>query len=191
MWKTNVVLLLLAMVASTGCVKVVSLHPLVEPKDKDAVFLPELVGTWGDPDPQGDKSQYVVTHDESGYSVTVKPKADNKDWPQKEVTLTMQLVKAGGQYLLDVNCPSDDPGVPVHIFIRLRLERDSVWVAMMDSDWLQEQIKNGMMLRHEVLTEDHDRILLTGSSSELRSWLLPYVNDDRSFTEEGELKRIN
>jgi hypothetical protein len=191
MWKANVVLVLLAMVASTGCVSVVSLHPLVTPKDADALFEPGLVGTWQDDVELGDKSQYVVTHDDSGYAVTVRPGAENRDGKKEELKLKMQLLKVGGQELLDVDCPSDDPGVPVHIFIRLRLERDSAWVAMMDSEWLKEQIKNGVMLRHEVLTEDNGRILLTGPSSELRSYLLPYVNDDRSFEGEGELRRVN
>jgi len=191
MWKANFILLLLAMVSSTGCVSVVSLHPLAAPKDPDVVFDPALVGTWQNADPQDDKTQYAVTHDESGYTVTVRPDPEKSDAGKEEVKLPMQVLKVGGQYLLDIDWPKDDTQVPVHVFFRLRLERDSACLALMDSDWLQEQIKIGVLLRHEVLTEDHGRILLTGSSSELRSYLLPYFADDRSFEGETELRRTN
>ena len=60
----------------------------------------------------------------------------------------------------------------------------------MDSDWLKEQIKTRGQLRHEVLMEDHERVVLTASPGELRRYLLPYVADDRSFGEETELRRI-
>jgi len=191
MWKANVILLLATLVSSTGCVSVVSLHPLAAPHDKDAVFEPGLVGTWQEADSQDDKTQYVVTHDESGYAVIVKTGVEKSGGGKEEVKLKMQLLRVGGRYLLDIDCPSDDPAVPVHIFFKLRLEQDSAWLALMDSDWLKEQIKTSVVLRHEVLTEDHGRILLTGSPDELRSYLLPYVADDRSFEDETGLRRIN
>ena len=60
----------------------------------------------------------------------------------------------------------------------------------MDSGWLKEQIKTCGKIRHEVLPEDDDRIVLTASSSELYAHLLPYFADAKSFGGETELRRV-
>ena len=91
---------------------------------------------------------------------------------------------------MDIYCPSDGPPLPVHLFVKLRLDKDSAWLAEMDGNWFKEQIRTRGQLRHEVLAEDDDRIVLTASPSELRRYLLPYAADDRSFGGETELQRI-
>lgn len=183
MCRFQVVLLGSMLVSLSGCAGVVSLHPLAMPNDKETIFDPALVGTWEDvkADKDGSKARYVVDRAESGYSVNLLP---------DKVQFTMHLLKVGDRYLLDVYCPTDGPGLPVHVFLKLRMEKDSAWLAEMQSDWFKEQIRTHAQLRHEVLTEDDDRIVLTASSSELHRSLLPYVADDRSFNKEGELRRI-
>ena len=182
----------------TGCAGVVSLHPLVLPTDQDAIFDPALVGTWEDVDPHG-KKVYTVSRAESGYNVTLRP-SDPSDAGKREVKLSMHLLKVGDRRLLDVytkdlTCSSDscdnyDMRPDVHLFFRLRLDKDSAWLSEMDSDWLKEQIKTRGQLRHEVLLEDHERVVLTASPGELRRYLLPYVADDRSFAGKDEIRRI-
>jgi hypothetical protein len=182
----------------TGCASVVSLHPLALPTDQDAIFDPALVGTWEDLDPHG-KTTYTVARAESGYTVALRS-SDPGAAGKREVKLSMHLLKVGDRRLLDVYtkdlaCVSDacdnyDMQLPVHVFFRIRLDKDSAWVSEMDSDWLKEQIKTRGQLRHEVLTEDHDKVVLTASPGELRRYLLPYVADDRSFAREGEIRRI-
>lgn len=187
MRKFSVPFLALVLVLMTGCGGVASLHPLAMSNEKVAVFDPALLGTWTGVDPDGDgaKERYVVTRAESGYLVT----ADSPE--QKAPTqLPTQLFKVGDRYLLDIDYPSDGPPAPVHVFFKLRLDNDTAWLAEMDSDWLVKQIKARDLPRHAVLAEDHDRIVLTASPSELRNCLLPYVADDRSFGEETELRRI-
>jgi hypothetical protein len=181
--RFQVVLFASMLVSLSGCAGVVSLQPLALPNDRDAVFDPALGGTWEEvkADSDGSRTRYVVARAESGYSVSLgtdKAKGD------------MHLLKAGDRYLLDVYCPSDGVQLPVHLFFRLRLDKDSAWLAEMQSNWLKEQIKTRGQLRHEVLMEDDDRIVLTASPTELRRYLLPYVADDRAFDEENELKRI-
>ncbi len=185
MWKFKVLLLVGLLVSSSGCA-VVALHPLVVPGDKDSVFEPTLVGTWEETEPAGfpgDKpgNRYTVSRAATGYTVTAE--AD-------QTQLTMQVLKTGGRYLLDIYCPSDGPALPVHFLFKLRLEQDRAWLAVMDSGWFRKQIEVDPQLRHEVLTEDGDRIVLTGSTAELRRSLLPYFADDRSFDDEEELKRV-
>ncbi len=179
----QVVLLVSMLVSLSGCAGVVSLHPVALPSDKDVVFDPALVGAWEEVKADGDgaRTRYTVDRAGSGYTVNVGPDKGKG---------TMRLLKTGDRYLLDVYCPSDGPPPPVHLFFKLRLDKDAAWLAEMESNWLKEQIKTRGQLRHEVLAEDDDRIVLTASPTELRRYLLPYVADDRSFGEETELRRI-
>jgi hypothetical protein len=188
----------------TGCAGVVSLHPLVLPTDHDAIFDPTLVGAWEDVDPHF-RNVYTVSRAESGYNVTLHP-SDPGDAGKREVKLSMHLLKVGDRRVLDVytkdltcssetatysvNCDNYYTQVQVHVFFKLRVEKDSAWWSEMGSDWLKEQIKTRAQLRHEVLTEEHDKFVLTASPDELRRYLLPYVADDRSFEHENEIQRI-
>jgi hypothetical protein len=190
MRKMNVIFLVLALVSLTGCAGVVSLHPLATPDDRRVSFDPALVGTWEEVEanPDGTRMRYVVAGAPSGYAVTAGP---------NQVKCTMQLLKVGDRQLLDVYFPHDGPQVPVHVFCKLRMEKDAAWLAEMTSDWLMEQIKASGRVRHELLNEEmgslsggSKRILLIASTVELQSSFLPYVADDRSFVEETELRRI-
>ena len=183
MRKLQICLLTALVGLSTGCAGVVSLHPLVLPNGKDTEFDPALLGVWEEVKTGGDgtAATCTVARAASGYSVTVKP---------DDFKGTMHLMKVGDRRLLDVYCPSDGAPPPVHLFFKLRLEKDSAWLAEMGSGWLQDQIKTGGELRHEVLTEDNDRVVLTASPSELSEHLLPYVAQEKSFNEENEFRRI-
>ncbi|MCX6626201.1 MAG: hypothetical protein NTW28_01040 [Candidatus Solibacter sp.] len=156
MSQTKVVLLIASLVSLTGCAGVVSLHPLALPNGKDIVFDPALLGTWEEVKTadQVAITRYTVARAESGYSVIAGP---------DEIKGTMHLMKVGAGYLLDVYCPSDGAPPPVHLFLKLRLEKDSAWVAEMDSGWLKDRIKTRGELRHEVLGEENDRVVLTAS----------------------------
>lgn len=171
------------LISLSGCAGVASLHPLALPNDKDAIFDPALLGTWEsvEADGDGNRARYTVDRAESGYSVHRGP---------DEALVTMRLLKAGERYLLDVYYPSDGPALPVRLFLKLRWDKDSAWLAEMQSDWLKEQIKARSEIRHETLIEDSSRIVLTASPTELRRYLLPYLADDRSFDSEDELRRI-
>ncbi len=171
-----------ALLSLTGCAGVVSLHPLAVPNGKDTVFDPSLLGAWEEVKvkPGGPRTIYTVTRAESGYSVNVAAGSE-------KLHGTMHLMKVGDRFLLDVLCPSDGAPPPVHLFLKLRLEKDTAWVREMDSGWLRDQIEANTQLRHE-FTED-GRIVLVASTAMLRRQLLPYAGDDRSFGEETELRR--
>ncbi|MBZ5624835.1 MAG: hypothetical protein LAQ69_39965 [Acidobacteriia bacterium] len=151
--------------------------------DKERFLDPALLGTWDEvkTDKGGWRTRYKVGRSESGYSVTAGP---------EEIKGTMQILKVGDRYLLDVYCASEGAPPPVHLFFKLRLDKDAAWVAEMDSNWLKGEINTRGQLRHEVLSEDGGRIVLTASPTDLRRYLLPYFADDRSFGEETELRRI-
>jgi len=184
MSKSKIALIISALVSLTGCTGVASLHPLALPNGKETVFDPALLGTWEDADSEDLRlTRFTVSRADSGYSYTMAAGSD-------ELNGSMCLLKVGDRYLLDVYCPSTGGALPAHVFIRLQLEGDAARVAVMDSDWLQERIKTRGELRHELLTEGNQRVVLTASSAELRQYLLPYAADDRSFGDECELRRV-
>lgn len=184
MSKAKLVLLTGALASLTACSGVVSLHPLALPNSNEIVFDPALLGTWEEAGAPGEVAgiRYTVARADSGYSFRLVAGAD-------QLSGTMYLIRTGGRYLLDVYCPSDGAQLPVHFFVRLRLQMDTAWVAAMDSDWLRDQIKTRRDLRHELLTEGDPRLVLTAASSELRQYLLPYAADERAFGGECALRR--
>ncbi len=185
MSKTKIVLLISALASLSGCAGVTSLHPLAMPNGKDTVFDPALLGIWEEvkAQPDGGKTRYTIARAESGYSVSAAQGLEKHEG-------TMRLMKVGDRYLLDVYCPSQGAPPAVHLFVRLRLEKDTAWVSEMDTPWLRDQIHSGNQLRREVLSEDGNRILLTASTAELRTYLLPYVANNKAFGGEEELRRI-
>jgi hypothetical protein len=174
-----------ALLSLSGCAGVVSLHPLAVPNGKDTVFDPALLGTWEDVTGDAGKvrTRYVVERAESGYKVTAQEGNEKHEG-------TMHLMKVGGRYLLDVFCPSEGAGPSVHLFLRLRLDKDAAWLAEMNTPWLKDQIESRGQPRHETLEEGGDKLLLTASTAELIRYLLPLAGDDRSFDTEAELRRI-
>lgn len=185
MVNAKILFLVMALLSLTGCAGFVSLHPLAVPNGNDTIFEPALLGTWEEvkADSRGPKDKYVVDRAESGYKVTVVSGSDKAEG-------TMHLMKLGDRYLLDVLCPSDGAPPPVHLFVRLRLEKDAAWLSEMDTPWLREQIE-ASGLRHEVVRQDEqEKVVLTASTAELRRHLLPLASDDRAFAKEGKLRRV-
>jgi hypothetical protein len=185
MSAARLVWLIPALLSSTGCAGVVSLHPLAVPNGKDTVFEPALLGTWEEikAESGGVKTRYTVERGESGYKVNAVAEAER-------VEGTMHLMKVGDRYLLDVLCPSNGAPPPVHLFLRLRFEKDVAWVSEMDTSWVKDQIETRRQPRHEVLIEGGEKLVFTASTAELRRHLLPLARDDRSFGEETELRRV-
>jgi hypothetical protein len=174
-WKA--VLLVASAAVLTGCAGVVSLHPVAAAHVAD----PNLEGQWRETkaDSDGGYTVYSVAREAAGYKVSAST---------VKLEGTMRVLRAGDQYLLEVRCPSDGPSPPVYVFLRVRLEGNSLWAAEMQSDWLKEQISSGGKLRHEVV--DGNKVVLTASPDELRRFLLPFAADKRAFDDETELRRL-
>ena len=174
-----------ALLSLTGCAGMVSLHPLAIPNAKETVFDPALVGVWEEveADADGTRTRYTVERAESGYTVTAMADSQKNEG-------TMHLMKVGDRYLLDVLCRSEGAPPAVHLFLRLRLDKDSAWLAEMDTDWLRDEIQSSGQPRHEVVTEEGEKFVLTASTGELQRYLLPLARDDRAFDKEFELRRV-
>ena len=169
------ILIFAALGMSTGCVSVTSVHPLFSDASREVVFDPVLLGKW-----QGeDKNTCEVTRlDKTGCAVAF-------EMDGKPVKATFHLLKSRGLLLLDA-IYTDNRG-PEHMFLKIRIEPDTLWVATADSTWLRERIVANGKPRYTVADGD---LLLTASSSELRKALLPYLAKPEAFDDEGELKRV-
>ena len=191
-----VLAILVALAASlSGCVP--SLHPLVT--DKDAVFLPSLVGTWIGEDgsdtwkfEKGEGKAYVLTQTSNGVSAHFEAR----------------LTKIGGVIFLDTfskeppdtegkPAPADqsDEGnlflylhyVPAHLISRVGMSGDALRISMMDLDWFKQAIAaRKIKIAHE---DVEGGIMLTASTPELRKLALKLAAGKAAFNEGSLLYR--
>ena len=69
--------------------------------------------------------------------------------------------------------------IPVHAFLRLSLEGDSLGISYLDDSWLKENIENDKIrIKHELVDDD---ILLTASTKELQQLVVNCAEDKEAF----------
>ncbi len=162
----------LLMLFVVGCGPALSLHPLYT--DEDVVFNPALVGSWGD---SSDNLIFRQMEDNL-YSVTFI--ATFISGSNDSLALEGHLLQLGNYMFMDVKSRETDVenllAVPVHVFLRLSLEGDSLGIAYLDDSWLEE---NRAGIKHELV--DGKQILLTASTSELQDFVLEHAEDQEAF----------
>lgn len=160
-----------------------SLHPLYT--DKDLTFTQELVGTW-----ENDDVWIFEKSGENVYELTIKEQESKKTGVYET-----HLVKLGKYLFLDMYPDEgemegygyDIHFVPTHSFWKVKIEKDVLHLAFMDSDWLEEMIdKKKVNIAHVRL---EDRIVLTASTEELQKFVLKYAEDTDAFPALDELHR--
>jgi hypothetical protein len=168
-----------------GCVP--SLHPLYT--EEDLIFDPALLGSWAGRDGKGswefskagEKEYKLVDLDEQG----------------KKGEFSVHLLKVGDQRFLDL-FPLDPELkqndfyrihlMPVHTFLRVRQERDSLRVSILNYDWLQKLLKeNPGAIKHEVVD---DSVLLTAKPKELQAFLLKHEKTAEAWDEGAPMPRV-
>lgn len=180
------VLVVLA-VLSGGCL-VTSLNPLYT--DKDIVYEPSLVGTWrGD----NDKETWMFAQDgEKGYSLTIIDDESSAKFEAK-------LLKLEGRLFLDIFPEEPEKGnfiymlhtVPVHSFLKLSLEGDTLQLAFMELEWFEDRIKSGADIGIDYVTreEDSHMVLLTAKTDKLQAFVTKHADDDTLYKMD-ELQRV-
>jgi hypothetical protein len=151
-----------------------SLHPLYT--DEDVIFNPALVGSWG----KAGEGWIFRKAEDNVYSVTLLGISNSGD----SLSLEGRLIKLDGYLFMDVTSKESAVenvlAVPVHAFLRLSLEGDSLGIAYMDDSWLQDIIEqNKEQIKHELV--DGSGILLTASPKELQQLVLKYAEDKKAF----------
>ncbi len=180
MRKTIFSTLALVTVLLLGCGPALSLHSLCT--DADVSFDTGIVGVWGEKrsecwtirkSPKGNTYDFIYT---SGKGGTMMGEADS-------LSFVGRLVKIGGYTFMDITTNDYNLesflAIPVHAFLRLSLEGDSLGIAYLDDDWVEEGIKNNkLQIKHERLD---DSILLTASTKELQEMVKGCAEDKQAF----------
>ena len=184
-------------VLASGCVPVISLHPLFS--EEDTMFEKKLLGAWVD-DPNSPDTIWE-------FSDINEPKNAYKliftDEEGKKGLFVAQLVKLQDKLFMDVypsELPSDvnDPAktawpynafflIPAHTFLKI----DSIEPTLRIQLTLESEMKK--LLAEDPNAIEHtfvdDRLVLTASTKELRAFILKYANDKRLFTGDVALVR--
>ena len=166
----------------TGCVP--SIHPLYT--EKDLVFDRALLGVWVSGEGDGDKTTWTFT--KSGKNAYSMVSADDGEPARFEA----KLVRLGDQLYLDI-LPVEAPVendfyrsllIRAHAFAKIRIDKETLSVALMDPDWLKKQ---GSALAQQGLADGG--VLLTASTQELQEFILKHGSDPALFGEPETFRR--
>jgi hypothetical protein len=167
-----------------GCL-VLSVHPLYF--EKDLVFEPDLVGTWGEKEHEKDLSELWIfkKSGDKSYRLIIKEEDEG------EGVFAAHLLKLDKLLFLDLYPEEPETGsefynmhvIPAHSFIRISLEGHVLRLGFFDLDWLKQNIvQNKVSIKHE---RRDDMIVLTASTEELQKFVLEHWKEAFKFEEEA------
>jgi hypothetical protein len=186
--------LVIGAVLATGCLQP-SLHPLLTPAD--AVFDERLVGTWR----CGSETwRFAPTSEALDNGATFRHYLVNIN-DGDAGTLRAWIGRLGDHMFInffpdkegDTNRNSNSdffegPFISVNTFGRLRIERDTVHLDMLDSEWVENAYKGGR-IAIGVKAWSGDGVLLTAGTEGLQAFARAHADDDRVFGEHVQLVR--
>lgn len=179
--------LLIAVAGLVGCIP--SLDPIYT--DKDLVFDPAIVGTWGDPDKPGD-SWAFAPRDATSYRLTIQN--DGKSSP-----FVARLVQLGSHRFLDLY--PEEGGlnnvegfyraaiIPGHLFLKVAAIDPALQLSLLDLDWLAKLLASDpTALRHHRNAEGKPAVL-TASTQELQAFLIKHADSPGAFADPSNFCR--
>jgi hypothetical protein len=165
---------------AVACVPIPCLHALYT--EDDQVTDPYFAGKWVDEDQSVWK---IEKRADKEYWLRI-----SKDGEQEEMEFELHLVKLGSFLFLDARQkdPHDGCFLRPHLIGRVWIEKDEVRIALLDDDWVKEQIEARKLgLRHEMTD---DGIVLTASTKELQEAAVLYAQDEKAFSVKTTLVRL-
>jgi len=188
MKKIQLPIVLLAVMLSSGCVPLPSLNPLWD--ETHLAMLPELEGVWTDE--EGDEALEFTAGEKSSYRLTY--------WSKDEASrYEVHVVRLGGWFFLDIY-PDEDvleerlkgeaymPLIPTHFFGRIRLEGDSLELALLDDEALHNKVEQGEADVHLVTWEDG--VLLTSDTPAIQQMMVLFADDEKLWDEPEVFVRV-
>jgi hypothetical protein len=195
--KTRKLVFYMLAVIVSGCVPVLSLHPLYT--EKDVVLDQKLYGKWVT-DSNDSKTTWEfksINDPKNAYNLIFTDENGRKG------SFVTHLVKLQDKLFLDI-FPSElpweteDPNkmdwpynslflIPAHTFIKIDSIEPQLKLRLTLESKMEELLKeNPSAIEH---TSVGDRLILTGSTKELQAFALKYADDDRVFTDQVTLSR--
>jgi len=160
LWLT----LLAGVAAMTGCVPAVAIHPLYT--SQDLVSDLPLEGAWATKDGE----VWRVQKSGDGYDVA---------------EYTVHLLRLKEYEFVDVASKSDpNVGVAGHLFGKIRMEGDDLYVSLMDETWLKQMVDAGLAPQ-STIGEGH-QIVLTAPTSELQKFILLHAADPGAWDDDDD-----
>jgi len=186
MKKWASVVLLLSIV--TGCVP--SLNPIFT--EKDVIYDPALVGTWGTDD---QKEKWVFS--KSGDNAYKLRQTDSEG---AKAEFDVRLVRLGDYKFLDLIVTNMDEKdfrmngwaafslIPAHLVLQVHEIGPKLKISAMNPDWVKEWLeKNPKSIEHRRLNDD--RYIFTASTKDLQKFVLQHAESEGLFGGSHELER--
>lgn len=178
--------LLLAMI--TGCVP--SLNPIYT--DKDLIFDPALIGTWGSSDP---REKWVFSKSgENAYKLT------QTDSDGLKAEFDVRLARLGDYKFMDLVFTNVDERyiklngwaafslIPGHLVLQVHEIDPKLKISAINPNWLKEWLeKNPKSLDHRKFGED--RCIIMASTKDLQRFVLANADKEGLFGGPHELQR--
>lgn len=164
---------------------VLSLNPLFT--EQEAFLFPQAESKWA----LFDNDTLVIKKKGDNFYLLKYGKANNPS--QYEAV----FIKVGNTTILDLvpNIP-DTIGSKeyrkqmqcLHSFLKIKIEKDTLWVAELNYAWFYKQLKlNETLIAHSLI---EGGFLITATSHELRKFIEAHVNDSAFFDQPFSLARI-
>jgi hypothetical protein len=188
-WRIRCAVMVAVLVS--GCVP--SLFPLYT--DKDQVFDPALVGTWGT---KGGEPVWIFQKGPStSYAMVYTGEGGKTPFTSRNTSTKFEchLVRIGKSLFMDSfpngsELPDNDfykmHLIAGHLFSKVIVKGDELRIVLLNPEWVKEGIeKKKFQIKHEIIS---DRILLTASTPELQRFITRYAEDSNAFeTQKAEV----
>jgi hypothetical protein len=166
--------LLTALSGASGCL-VLSLNPIYD--EESIGWDQNLLGSWQNAE---DNTSIDVERGEwKSYRVRYVH-------PIESGSLTGYLTSIGDDRFLDVMpARGEDRGsflIPVHGFVKLRLEGDRLEITPLSYDWFSDRVRTSQRIAGlSVVIDQKENALIASSTAVLRSWVRAQPADGRMF----------
>lgn len=184
-----VITLALMSTMAAGCAGVGSVYPIYT--EKETVFLPELLGSWGTGEKEKDVA--VIAQGKGHNAYTVKFRGDNNSL----VELDVHLTKIGGKLFADAfveECGTKEGGgmiMPVHMFAWLISTGPELKISGFNMEWLEGYLaKHPRAVRHLLYGQNgsrHNWIYFTDTTKHVRKFLKKTIKMKEAWVQDDQL----
>jgi hypothetical protein len=180
--KSKFLFYLTALLIGLSSCDIYSVHPLYT--SKDLVRENRITGLWKEEEKKDSFVEIKVTSQEPAYQI--------KYWEDTDtIWYEAHLLKLGTIFFLDLYPLDKYPYevsdlmlknyVPMHSFMKLEINRDTMSVNSFDGKKMIELFKqNRIRLKHEMLD---DCVMITASTEDLQKFIRKYSSNHEAFTE--------